>query len=767
MPIDPRKLGPTQMCRLLNSTPLGEVISERQLHRHRTRAGYRIGDGKHVDLYRYVGWLVTERHASPTDGAGLSGYDAIKEQARVRNALLSQSGRDIGELPAVVDPERKAQAAASFRFFCDTYFPQTFHLAWSPDHLKVIAKIEQAVIHGGLFALAMPRGSGKTTLAECACLWAILFGYREFIALIGASEAHAEEMLDSIKMELEGNELLLEDFPEAAFPIQALEGIANRCAGQLHEGERTHIVWTAKEIVLPTIKGSAASGAIIKVAGITGRIRGMKFKRPDGRPARPSLVVLDDPQTDESARSPSQCAERERILAGAVLGLAGPGRKISGIMPCTVIRPDDMADRMLNRDLHPQWQGDRTKMVYAFPSNEKLWQEYASIRSESLRNERGLDDATAFYEARRTEMDAGAVIAWPERFNPDERSAIQHAMNLKLQNEEAFWAEYQNEPVAERGLGVDLLTSEQICNKINRLERGAVPHGATHLTAFIDVHQNLLFWMVCAWEEGFTGSIIDYGAYPDPQRPYFTLRDATRTLSTSAPSSGLEGAIYGGLTKLTEQLFSRAWTRENSTPLFIEKCLIDANWGQSTEVIYRFCRHCAHPTIVVPSHGRYVGASSKPFSEYEHRNGEQVGWNWRIPVANPDRPVRHVIFDTNFWKSFVQARLMVAIGDQSCLSLFGDDPTKHRLLSDHLTGEYKVQTSGRGRTVDEWKARPEQPDNHWLDCLVGATVAASMLGVSLLGEKPKGRKTFTMPVSFSQLQRDQWKNSGRDGPLMR
>ena len=159
MQIDPRKLGPTQMCRLLNSTPLGEVISERQLHRHRTRAGYRIGENKTVDLYRYVGWLVTERHALRSEVN--TGYDAMKEQARFRNALLSQSGRDIGELPAVVNPQRKEQAAASFRFFCETYFPQTFHLAWSPDHLKVIAKIEQAVIHGGLFALAMRVHDGR------------------------------------------------------------------------------------------------------------------------------------------------------------------------------------------------------------------------------------------------------------------------------------------------------------------------------------------------------------------------------------------------------------------------------------------------------------------------------------------------------------------------------------------------------------------------------------------------------------------------------
>ena len=67
------------------------------------------------------------------------------------------------------------------------------------------------------------------------------------------------------------------------YPIQSLDGIANRCSGQLYQGQRTHIGWTAKEIILPTMPSSPASGAIIKVAGITGRIRGMKYKRADGK----------------------------------------------------------------------------------------------------------------------------------------------------------------------------------------------------------------------------------------------------------------------------------------------------------------------------------------------------------------------------------------------------------------------------------------------------------------------------------------------------
>ena len=196
-------------------------------------------------------------------------------------------------MPAVGNQERKARAASDFRFFCDSYFPLTFHLPWSRDHLKVIGRIEQAVLRGGLFKLAMPCGSGKSTISECACIWAVLYGHREFVCLIGSDEGHAMDILDAIKMELDGNDLLLEDFPEVVYPIQCLDGIANRCNGQLYKGERTHIGWTAREIVLPTMPSSTASGAIIKVAGITGRIRGMKYKRADGRTVRQTLVVLD------------------------------------------------------------------------------------------------------------------------------------------------------------------------------------------------------------------------------------------------------------------------------------------------------------------------------------------------------------------------------------------------------------------------------------------------------------------------------------------
>ena len=756
MALDPRNLRPADVTRLLNSSPLGSVIDERHLYRQRMRAGFRIGDGKRVDFIRYLGWMLSNQHAPQVPAQPKQSYAEKKEAAREREANRARSGRDIAPLPTVVNPERKNNCASDYKLFCTTYFPQTFHLPFSPDHHRVIDKIEKAVLHGGLFALAMSRGCGKSSLAENACLWAMLYGHRDFVCLIGSDEGHAVSMLESIKTELECNDLLAEDFPEVTYPIRKLEGIANRCSGQLFQGERTQISWTANEIILPTLADSKASGAIIRVAGLTGRIRGMKHKKVSGETIRPSLVVLDDPQTDISAQSLSQCANRERILAGAVLGLAGPGKKIAGIMPCTVIRPGDMADRILDRELHPEWNGERTKMLEHFPTNTKLWDQYATIRADALRAYGTIADATAFYQKNQATMDAGAKVSWAERFNPDEISAIQHAMNLHLQDPQAFAAEYQNDPLPDDEGHDDHLSVEDVAQKLNGFARRRIPVEAEHLTAFIDVQGKLLYWVVCAWAPNFTGWIIDYGAEPEQRSEYFSLRAADPTLQSAAPHAGFEGSLQTGLERLTDQLMHQPWKREDGAPLAINRCIIDANWGSSTDIVYQFCRSTSHSGIIIPSHGRYVGASSLPFAEYKRKPGDRVGHHWRIPSLAGKRTIRHAIYDTNYWKSFIEARLRCVLGDPGCLSLYGKDPRRHQMFAEHCTAEFHVRTEGRGRTVDEWKIRPDKSDNHLWDCLVGCAVGASMEGVQLgnVRHLPNKGALKQKRLKLSQIQRN-------------
>ncbi len=65
----------------------------------------------------------------------------------------------------------------------------------------------------------------------------------------------------------------------------------------------------------------------------------------------------------------------------------------------------------------------------------------------------------------------------------------------------------------------------------------------------------------------------------------------------------------------------------------------------------------------------------------------------------------------------------------------------HELLAAHIaTSETWVETEGHGRKVREWTILPSKPDNHWLDCLVGCAVGASMSGIRGEGqEEAKGR----------------------------
>jgi hypothetical protein len=59
--VDPRQLRVAEAVRLLNSTPLGEVVQPHVVYRHLNRAAYKIGDGRRIDLARYTAWLFHAR----------------------------------------------------------------------------------------------------------------------------------------------------------------------------------------------------------------------------------------------------------------------------------------------------------------------------------------------------------------------------------------------------------------------------------------------------------------------------------------------------------------------------------------------------------------------------------------------------------------------------------------------------------------------------------------------------------------------------------
>lgn len=669
-------------------------------------------------------------------------YARHKRRAAGLQRDKSRDGREVGELPAVANSKRRESCRRDLQKFLKTYFPRAFKRPFSPDHVRIIEKIERAILDGGLLAMAMPRGSGKTTICERAVIWAAVHGHRLFPLLVAADQKKANDSLGKIKLELETNELLLADFPEVCVPIRKLERIANRAKGQTYRGEPTRIEWSRQAIVLPTIPDSPGAGVVIKTGAILSAVRGANHTRPDGSVVRPSLVLLDDPQTRSSARKETQSALREQIVSADVLGCAGPGESITALMTCTVICKGDLADRMLDRSLHPDWQGERTKLLNRFPDRMDLWQEWRELIADKLARDASpaevLKVGTAFYRKHRAAMDAGADVPWAERKEQGHLSALYTALGLYFQDPESFWSEYQNEPLGGNDPADELQKPDQLARRVNRLARGTLPLRAQHITAAIDVHKELLYWMLCWWDTDFTGGILDYGAFPDQGKFHFALREASPTLQTVTKRRAILAAIRRGLDLLIDDLTGRKFERPDGAELQLERLLIDANWGYSTDTVFAACRESAHASLLRPAHGKAIKPTARPMSDWQIAGSDKAGDHW-IRKTNK-RAVRYLVVDVNHWKSQVHDALALDVEEPHSLSLFQAKPHEHRLLAEHLLAETRTRVEANGRTTDVWEAKPTKPDNHWLDTLVGCAVGASELGVKLTDPDAKNHR---------------------------
>ncbi|MGC4004678.1 MAG: phage terminase large subunit family protein [Pirellulales bacterium] len=710
MKSDPRQLKPGELVRLLNSTPAGEVITDRRLRAHRAKGGIRIGDGTTIDLIRYAAWLATQprpKVEAPIPAVPLTvkppvdlshvrdAYEVKKERERKRNAEKSKTGRDIGleveEARKRINWKRRTPAMDKLLAFLKTYCADDFSKEPSTMHLEVIETLESCVREGGWFALAMPRGSGKTTLTVGAALWAILTGRTPFVVVLAATGPKARALMERIKRILETNALLAEDFPEVCLPIRALERVVNRCKGQRYLEKPTFIEYGKDQIVLPTVPNSPSSGAVILCGGLLGSaVRGPLYKHPDGRNLRPTLAICDDPQTGRSAKSKTQTDERVQHLKHDVTGMAGPGSKMAIIVPCTVIREGDMADQLLDRELNPDYQGRKYQLLKGLPKNVDLWKEYFEIYRRCKADGKPIAEATKFYKKHRKAMDEGCDATWSERYNDDEISAIQHAVTIWLRDPEYFAAEMQNAPLKDEAAEPQewYLPAIAIAARVNRIARCVVPNWAKHVVSFVDVQKRLLYWLVAAVGDGFTMSVVDYGTWPDQKSRYFTNRNAPRPLK-AAKGQGFEDALLAAIESLTRELFEREWKNKAGHKSRIERMLIDS--GYETDLVHRAYRNSPYRTMLFPSRGYGVKAGTR-YNQFHAtpKPYEQVWPNIRLN-PQPSHESRLITFDSNYWKTFLHQRIATAAvdgrDDNGSCTLYGSDAREHRLLSEHLTSE--------------------------------------------------------------------------------
>jgi hypothetical protein len=489
--------------------------------------------------------------------------------------------------------------------------------------------------------------------------------------------------------------------------------------------------WGTEDIVFPTTKWTCAAGnagVCISGGGLTGAaVRGCVVTTPDGHQVRPSCVLIDDPQTRKSAKSPSQCQEREDIVQGDILGMAGPGKRMSVMCAVTVIYEHDLADRLLDRDRHPDWTQIRVPMIKSWPDDMSLWETYDGIRRQELHGELAEGSAKRYYHEHREAMDQGAEVYWQERIGEGCDSALQSAMNDYFSDPRAFMAEKQNAPESTVDGDLAKLHPAELSRRVSPYRRGLVPGNCSTVTAHIDVQQRILYWMVCAWTPQMAGYVIDYGCTPKQSRRYFRLLQIKKDLKESFPGTDDDGALRAAVKVTTEMLSQRTYVREDGAELQLARGLVDARYKpEHVEAGLKL----SNAKQWLPTMGVGIGAKDAPIGQWTKKPGTIRGDNWIV-----QRPSTRLglccFYDTNHWKTETHQALIVPAEHTQSTVFFRDTATNHQMLVDHCCAERatRVEVRTRGRIVDEWTLPPNKPDNHYWDTLVGCRVAASLTGI--------------------------------------
>jgi len=617
--------------------------------------------------------------------------DIVAASVRRYHSKLS----DIGKMPAVSDPDRRKKCGESMAEFARTYLPHVFFRPFSRDHMRIIETLERCVREYGRAAIGAPRGFGKTWIGLASILWATLYGYRRFTVMVGSKEELARDAVRDLQYELTNNDLLLGDFPEACYPFVRLEGRPQRAQSQTYLGAPTMLSMTINGVVMPTIPGSPCSGSVIRIIGITGSIRGLRRGA-----TRPDFLFIDDPQTDETAASPQQTAYLEKTIVGKLLGLAGHDRQISAFMALTVIAEGDLACRFLDRQRYPDWNGEKLRLVYQWPTRTDLWDRYAELWRED--NQGGANTApraTEFYSQNRADMDAGAVVADDNLYDrATELSAIQHAWNLRLQLHDQFYAEYQNEPV-RRAFSLYDITPAIVASRVNGLRKYEVPREAKTIVGFTDINRTGMRWCLCAFAPGPVGYVIAYGIHPERGDLF----------AKNASEAEIKRAVGRGIVALVETIAGLPLLRDGR-PVTLRGFGVDRGWYP--DVVHPVVRSIRAPFPLVPVKGF---ASVKYYPQAKSVIG-RPGVNCHFS----DSPMgQFLAVNVDPFKEAVQRGFLAPPGTVGSISLYGDAPRAHEAFASEICGEILQDKAEGARSVMYTFARVPGRANDFLDAVVG------------------------------------------------
>lgn len=655
-------------------------------------------------------------------GAPSSSRAAVAE--RKRRFVAAQA--EIGEPPAVADPGRRARCETSLVVFAREYCMGTLLAREpAPRMVEYAQRLEAAICGTGLTHVRFPRGAGKTTWIKAAIAWGVATGRLRFPVVFCASADLAGSALADIWAVFE-SEPFAEDFPEISWPISQGGGSAQRWLSQTCCGVPTKIKKTARELRLPTVAGSKASGAVIRARGAGSSTRGMVAGA-----LRPDYVLLDDIQTRKDAESELRTEKLSRWVEQDVLGLGG-ARQVTATMASTPIRRGDLSELFADAERHPEWKTVETPLVIAWPKREDLWARYDELWRDELRAGGTTNEAaTAFYEAHRAEMDEGGEVLDPGAFDPRiERSGLQHARNLLLaQGREAFDAEYQL--VTKSAQAAVTVSPALVASRVDGVPRLSMPPGTTRAFAFVDVNAAAgISWSVTAFGPKRVAAVVDYGRWPGGGR---------RLVEQNVPTTRMQQEVGRGVAHVVDHLLGLRLVRPNGRAARVDAVWVDVGWLQDTVLAVvegrervtgrsvRGCKGYSNVYFEAGSAGRHVVTPGPGVNERE--------WDGRRWLAQ----------NSDVWKETAQRAFLAEPGTPGSLALFGSSPREHDEFACEIASEtLEEKLDSKRGTIYRWILKPGAA-NHWLDTTSGCFAMAAWHRVYATDEDVA--RSATMPTA--------------------
>lgn len=310
---------------------------------------------------------------------------------------------------------KREQGSKSILAFAELFLPHYLKYKTSKAHRKIYNALQVITVERGKkVAIAGPRRFGKSTLVTLIyILYCICYSKEKFIVIVSNTSAQAIQILANVKKEFMENIELRRAFSEIC-----KAGVLSRMRH-----------WQKDSII-------TGNGIRVLALGSGQKIRG----RREGAD-RPTLIIADDLENAQNTFSPESRDKIKELFESSIL-MAG-FEETNYIFLGNLFHPHCLLSEYISEQKKGQWIQFRYAAVEEMPVRTDLWGSWSAIYNgkQDFESSSGPEGAFKYYLANRPEMDKGAVLLWPERYE------LYELMVMREQNEYSFLSEMQNMPL--------------------------------------------------------------------------------------------------------------------------------------------------------------------------------------------------------------------------------------------------------------------------------------------------------------------------------